>query len=95
MATLSIDAERFEALRADQGLDLDKDLAMALGVSKSTVSRIVRGEAAPGVGFIAAALQTFPVKFEDIFEIVEKRHPVVLRAQKTRSPRHEEMQAAA
>lgn len=95
MATLSIDAERFEALRADQGLDLDKDLATALGVSKSTVSRIVRGEAAPGVGFIAAALQTFPVKFEDIFEVVDRRHPVVMRAQKQRSPQAVDVKAAA
>ena len=83
MATLTIDTKRFDELRANQGLDLDKDLASALQVSKSTVSRIVRGEAAPGTAFIAAALKTFPVKFEDIFVIVERRDPAVLRAERS------------
>ena len=95
MATLTIDSKRFQQLRDEQGLDTVQSLAPALGVDKGTASRVLNGKSAPGPHFISSVLLTFPVKFEDIFEIVDKRHPVVLRAQKTRSPQHAEMQAAA
>lgn len=71
MSTLKIDANRLGELRAEQGLDLDKDLAAALKMDKSTVSRVLAGKSAPGPTFIAATLQTFPVKFEDVFDIVD------------------------
>ncbi|WP_158685483.1 helix-turn-helix domain-containing protein [Microbacterium halophytorum] len=95
MPTLTIDTDRFDSLRAEQGLDLDKDLAATLGINKSTVSRVLDGSSAPGPGFIAATLQAFPVKFEDVFTIVESREARVkaIREQVRRSP-HVEAVAA-
>ena len=42
-----------------------------LGVDKSTVSRQFAGKAHAGPRFIAAVLTTFPVKFEDAFDITD------------------------
>lgn len=75
MATLTIDAERFESLRRDQGLDTIKSLAFALGVDKGTASRVLNGKSAPGPTFISAVLTTFPVKFEDVFTVVDDIEP--------------------
>ena len=71
MATLSIDTEAFAAVRASQGLDTVQGLAAALGLDKGTVSRALNGETAPGPKFISSVLLTFPVKFEDVFTIVD------------------------
>lgn len=70
MATLSIDAERFQQLRDAQGLDTVQALATALGVDKGTASRVLNGKAAPGPRFISSVLTTFPVKFEEVFTII-------------------------
>nr|WP_184929723.1 helix-turn-helix transcriptional regulator [Saccharothrix ecbatanensis] len=46
-------------------------LAKAMGVNRSTVSRVLAGELQPGSAFIAGALAAFtPVTFEDLFEVV-------------------------
>lgn len=71
MRTLTINDEGLTSLRADFGLTQDKDLADRLGVDKGTVSRVLKGKSAPGPAFIAAMLIAFPVKFEDIFDVVE------------------------
>lgn len=71
MATLAIDNERFAALRTRQGLATVKSLADALGIDKGTASRVLNGESAPGPKFISSVLTTFPVKFEDVFTIVD------------------------
>lgn len=72
MATLTIDAERVEALREEYGYDTLQALATALRVDKSTASRVLSGKAAPGATFISAVLLTFPVKFEDVFVVVDE-----------------------
>lgn len=72
MATLTIDSNRFAELRADQGLDTVKGLALALGVDKGTVSRVLSGKSAPGPTFISSVLTTFPIKFEDVFTVVDE-----------------------
>jgi hypothetical protein len=71
MATLSIDTEAFAAVRASQGYDTVQSLAAALRLDKGTVSRALNGETAPGPKFISSVLLTFPVKFEDVFRIVD------------------------
>lgn len=70
MATLTIDAERLSELREAQGLGTVQSLASALGVDKGTASRVLSGKSAPGPHFISSVLLTFPVKFEEIFQIV-------------------------
>lgn len=52
--------------------DLPSDTAIAerIGYNQTTVSRILRGDTAPGEKFIAAALAVTGMKFEDLFEIV-------------------------
>jgi len=69
--TLTIDAERFDSLRREQGLDTIKSLADALGIDKGTASRVLEGKSAPGPKFISSVLTTFPVKFEDVFTVVD------------------------
>lgn len=76
MATLTIDVERFTQLRRDQGLDTLQGLAQALKIDKSTASRVLSGESAPGPKFISSVLLAFPVKFEDVFAVVDDdEHP--------------------
>lgn len=71
MLTLSINEEGLNRLREDYRLPLDKDLATRIGVNKSTLSRVLEGKSRPGDRFIASILTAFPVKFEDIFDVVE------------------------
>lgn len=71
MRTLTINEDGIQRLRADYGLPQDKDIAARLGVDKGTVSRVLKGKSAPGPTFVAAMLMTFPVKFEDVFDVVE------------------------
>jgi transcriptional regulator with XRE-family HTH domain len=77
MATLTIDVQCFETLRQNQGLDTVQSLATALGVDKGTASRVLNGKAAPGPRFISSVLRTFPVKFEDVFVIVDDEAPAL------------------
>lgn len=47
--------------------------ARALGVSPSTVNRILKGTQRPSGEFIGAVLTAFPhLEFSDLFEVVEK-----------------------
>lgn len=71
MRTLAINEAGIQSLRVEYGLPQDKDIAARLGVDKGTVSRVLKGKSAPGPAFVAAMLMTFPVKFEDIFDVVE------------------------
>jgi hypothetical protein len=52
------------------GFESDYALAKAMGVNRSTVSRVRAGELMPGPAFIAGALKALPpVKFEDLFKV--------------------------
>jgi hypothetical protein len=55
------------------GLDPNNQaIATHLGVSRTTVKRMLSGELAPGERFIARTLAAFPdLKFDDLFEVVE------------------------
>lgn len=73
MSTLTINNQRFDELREEQGLSTLKDLAAALGIDKGTASRVLSGDSAPGPKFISSVLLTFPAKFEEIFAVVPAR----------------------
>ncbi|MBB4963525.1 transcriptional regulator [Saccharothrix violaceirubra] len=49
----------------------DYSASKAMGVNRSTVTRVRAGELHPGPAFIAGALLAFaPMTFEDLFECV-------------------------
>ena len=51
------------------GLATEKAQAEHIGVDRATLSRIRRGEIAPGERFIAAMLAVCDVTFEELFEV--------------------------
>lgn len=66
---------RFDALdelRAEYGLKSRYALAKRLGVSQSTIGRVLDGEQAPGEQFIAAAVAKLGVPFDAVFEVVDE-----------------------
>ncbi|GAA3883304.1 hypothetical protein GCM10022243_55000 [Saccharothrix violaceirubra] len=55
------------------GLRSDYARSKAMGVHRSTVTRVLAGELRPGAAFIAGALTALhPLDFTDLFEIVEQ-----------------------
>jgi len=52
------------------GYTSDYALARAMGVNRSTVTRVVKGDLQPGAGFIAGALIALRADFPDLFEII-------------------------
>ncbi len=68
--TIAINGEGLARLRTEFGIEMDQDLAARLGVNKGSLSRVLSGKTAPGPGFIASVLATFPVKFEAVFDVV-------------------------
>jgi hypothetical protein len=71
---LRLRAKQFEIHSRAIGLETDRARAAHLGVSHTTVARIVAGDIRPGERFIARVLAAFPdSKFEDLFEVVRIR----------------------
>jgi hypothetical protein len=53
------------------GFRSDYALAKAMGVNRSTVTRVLGGELRPGPAFIGGALVALaPMQFDDLFEVV-------------------------
>jgi transcriptional regulator with XRE-family HTH domain len=53
------------------GLNTDAAFAEAIGVNPGQVSRVLRGDSAPGAKFIAGVLDVFGVEFfTDLFAVV-------------------------
>lgn len=48
-------------------------LAEKLECTKSTISRYANGESEAGPRFIGAALNAFPIDFDDAFDVVEEQ----------------------
>jgi transcriptional regulator with XRE-family HTH domain len=60
----------FAAARTAAGYSSDYSLAKAMGVSRSTVVRALRGSIKPGGQFIAGALMALDTAtFEELFEV--------------------------
>lgn len=59
------------ALREVRGLEDDTALAQAMGVSRSSVSRVANGKQQPGPHFIAGLCLALGAKFENLFEVVK------------------------
>lgn len=64
---LGLKVDNFRQIQKDNNFD-DAAIAKYIGVSHSTVWRILNGKMQPGADFISAILVAFPdVKFEDLF----------------------------
>ncbi|ONI92438.1 hypothetical protein ALI22I_04080 [Saccharothrix sp. ALI-22-I] len=73
--TVVLRVAEFQRAARRSALSSDYVLAPAMGVHRSTVSRVLTGEIRPGAAFIAGALVAFAplaVQFEDLFEVVEE-----------------------
>lgn len=69
MPTIALRRDRLDELRQQRHLHSDSQLADAMALNKSTVSRVLAGKSVPGPLFIAAAVGTFGIAFEDLFEV--------------------------
>ncbi|NUT53508.1 MAG: helix-turn-helix transcriptional regulator [Saccharothrix sp.] len=71
--TVRIRTDIFCKARALAGFPSEYETARAMGVNRSTLSRVLSGELQPGAAFIAGALVALdPMAFEDLFEVVPK-----------------------
>lgn len=70
-ATVRLRVDAFTAWAGCQGLDSASAAAERIGVDRTTLSRVLSGEIAPGEKFIAAVLTATGAKFERFFEIAE------------------------
>ncbi|MCC8245056.1 transcriptional regulator [Saccharothrix luteola] len=53
------------------GFRSDYKLAKAMGLNRSTVTRVMSGDLRPGPAFIAGALVVLPpMVFEDLFDVI-------------------------
>jgi hypothetical protein len=69
-AVIRLRTDALDAWAAREGLPNDTATAERIGVSPSTLWRIVNDEVVPGEKFIAAALAVTGRKFEELFEVV-------------------------
>lgn len=60
-------------MRKKARIEDDQELATCIGVSKSTVSRVLTGKLAPSNQFIAGTLRAFGVAwFHELFKVVDE-----------------------
>lgn len=69
--TVRLRLDAFAGWAAGAGLSTEGEQAERIGVDRTTLSRVRRGEVAPGEKFIAAVLTATGAKFEQFFEIAE------------------------
>ena len=69
--TLRVRWNVVEALRQIKDLESDSDLARAMGVNTSSVSRVINGRQQPGPRFIAGLCVALDAKMTDLFVVVE------------------------
>ena len=69
-ATVRVVALRsdFLATMTSRGMSSRATIAEHLGVAESTVGRLLNGDTYPSPGFIASALETTGLAFEELFE---------------------------
>ncbi|MFJ1510919.1 helix-turn-helix domain-containing protein [Cellulosimicrobium funkei] len=72
-ATLRLRKTKLASYRRLAGIDTDQELARRIDMDPSSVSRILKGNQAPGPRFIAGLVVIFGVDlFPDLFEVVEQ-----------------------
>ena|SRR6476469_7028018 len=69
-ARVRVRVEELGRIATAQGLRSRYALAKRLGVSRSTVDRVLDGDHAPGHQFIAATIHELGVSFDAAFEVV-------------------------
>ena len=69
-AALRVRWDVVNALREMKGLETDQALAAAMGIDKSSVSRVTNGKQQPGPKFIAALCVALGAKINNLFEVV-------------------------
>ena len=68
---LELRPDGLEMLRENLAIKTDRDLAERIGINQSNLSRVLSGQAKPGVPFVAGSLRAFGSKaFDTLFEIV-------------------------
>jgi transcriptional regulator with XRE-family HTH domain len=71
VATIRLRKDQLAKFRRLSGITTDDALATRMGVNAATVSRVLRGTAAPGERFIAGLLLVFGIEcFPDLFEVI-------------------------
>lgn len=70
-ARVRVRVEELDQIATEQGLRTHYALAKQLGVSQSTVSRVLDGGQAPGGQFIAATVHKLGVPFDAVFEVID------------------------
>lgn len=71
MATVKINHDGLNKLRARAGVIDDKDLANRMSINPGTLHRVLSGKSDPGNRFIGGALQTFGhAWFNELFIVV-------------------------
>ena len=69
--TLRIRRDVVDALRELKDLESDKQLAAAMGVNQSSVSRVMRGLSQPGPRFIAGLCAALEAPMNKLFVVDE------------------------
>ncbi|GAA1313698.1 transcriptional regulator [Saccharothrix xinjiangensis] len=71
--TIALRTAEFAKLVRLAGFRSDYELARAMGLNRSTVTRVREGLLQPGPAFIAGSLIVLnPLEFKDLFKIVER-----------------------
>jgi hypothetical protein len=71
MSSFELNREALQRFRKKTFIDQDQDFADRIGVSSSTVSRVLAGESKPGAPFVAGTLQLFgDIWFTELFRSV-------------------------
>lgn len=68
-AVIRLRRDAYAAWVARKGLGGETAQAECIGVSQSTLNRVLNGEVAPGERFIAQLLAATGAKFEKLFEV--------------------------
>ena len=70
--TIKLKMDRFAKVAAAYGWTTNADIARALGIDETTVGRVLKGKANPGVQFIGGLLAAAEeIGFRRVFEVVD------------------------
>lgn len=70
--TVRLRQDRFTAALTAAGYPSASALAVRYGLPRSTVTRLLNGQRAPGPVVIGTALHALGAKFDDLFEVIPR-----------------------